>query len=329
MGSNRSLSRSGLAVSLLCHGAVIGAILYVPDRGAALGPGVTVIEVALAAAAPGAASTSPATPGDAQPADARPTEMAAIEPEAAPAESEPVEQTPLEETAAEAPPVEAEATEPPPPEPAPEPKRISEIEPTKLAEAMSDAVTGPEPVVDSQSESAVESAPVPRVAVRPTPKPTPPVRKQAVAKTTAEPVKPAPRPEPHETAAAQPTLMAEHPDPTGAARAAAPSETVQMAAAAGGAVHTVVTVARFRTPPAPPTYPKRAVVMSQEGVVLVRALIGADGNAREIRLWRSSGYALLDDAALKAVRGWDFEPARSAGRAITAWVEIPVNFQLR
>jgi protein TonB len=90
-----------------------------------------------------------------------------------------------------------------------------------------------------------------------------------------------------------------------------------------------VTVARFRSPPAPPNYPKRAVAMSQEGVAIVRALIDAEGNAREIRLWRSSGFTLLDEAALQAVRGWAFEPARSAGRAVTAWVEIPVNFQLR
>lgn len=91
----------------------------------------------------------------------------------------------------------------------------------------------------------------------------------------------------------------------------------------------VVTHARFRSPPAPPTYPRRAIDMGQEGEVVIRALVGPDGESREIRIFRSSGVGLLDDAALRAVRRWAFEAAQINGRAVEAWVEVPVRFHLR
>lgn len=87
--------------------------------------------------------------------------------------------------------------------------------------------------------------------------------------------------------------------------------------------------ARFRRPPTPPAYPPRSRALEQEGVSVVRALIDPDGVSREVRLWRSSGYQMLDQAALAAVRGWAFEAARFGGRPVLAWVEIPVRFELR
>lgn len=91
----------------------------------------------------------------------------------------------------------------------------------------------------------------------------------------------------------------------------------------------LVTQARFRSPPAPPAYPRRAIDLGQEGEVIVRALVGSDGESREIRIFRSSGVPLLDEAAVRAVKRWAFEAAQINGRAIEAWVEVPVRFQLR
>ena len=90
--------------------------------------------------------------------------------------------------------------------------------------------------------------------------------------------------------------------------------------------------ARRALPPA--TDAQRAIrrarsICSQQGTVIVRALVGPDGSADDIVVWRSSGYALLDAAALRAVRGWAFEPASVSGRRITAWVEVPVRFAIR
>lgn len=86
--------------------------------------------------------------------------------------------------------------------------------------------------------------------------------------------------------------------------------------------------ARYRSAPPPPPYPRRALAQSQQGVVLVRALIDPDGRVRELRLWSSSGFPLLDKAAISAVAGWPFAPALVGGRAVTAWVEVPVQFRI-
>jgi protein TonB len=42
----------------------------------------------------------------------------------------------------------------------------------------------------------------------------------------------------------------------------------------------------------------------------------------------SSGHACLDDAAVKALHRWLFCPAYKDGRAVLAWVAVPVLFKL-
>ena len=85
---------------------------------------------------------------------------------------------------------------------------------------------------------------------------------------------------------------------------------------------------RFRRPPSPPDYPAQARERGEEGSVGLRLLIGADGATREVRLHRSSGNRLLDEAALAAARRWEIEPASLDGRRAEAWVEVPVRFRL-
>jgi len=85
---------------------------------------------------------------------------------------------------------------------------------------------------------------------------------------------------------------------------------------------------RYRVPPKPAVYPARAIELGQQGEVLIRVRLDLDGSAAEIRLWRSSGFDLLDRSALAAVRGWHFHPAIRGGRPVAAWVEIPVRFNL-
>ncbi|MBI3708833.1 MAG: energy transducer TonB, partial [Proteobacteria bacterium] len=90
----------------------------------------------------------------------------------------------------------------------------------------------------------------------------------------------------------------------------------------------VITNPRYREPPRPAIYSRRAVVLQQEGTAVIRVLIAPDGTSRDVTLWHATGIALLDQAALQAARGWAFEPALRDGTAIEAWVEIPVRFQL-
>ncbi len=98
--------------------------------------------------------------------------------------------------------------------------------------------------------------------------------------------------------------------------------------AAVGGMGARVLQARFRVTPDPPHYPRRALSQRQEGTVMIRALIGESGEARQIKLHASSGYPLLDRAALQAVGEWQFAPETVNGRPVAVWVEVPVRFKI-
>ena len=78
----------------------------------------------------------------------------------------------------------------------------------------------------------------------------------------------------------------------------------------------------------PPLYPASARRRGIEGAVFIDARIGAGGEARELKLATSSGDDALDSAAMDAVRGWRFVPARRGEQAVEAWVRIPLVFRL-
>jgi periplasmic protein TonB len=82
---------------------------------------------------------------------------------------------------------------------------------------------------------------------------------------------------------------------------------------------------RYRSNPAPP-YPIISHRRHEEGTVLLKVAVGADGIPTAVMLERSCGHRLLDDAALDTVRRWTFEPARAAGVPIASVVIIPVRF---
>ncbi|MGV8995786.1 MAG: TonB family protein [Parvibaculaceae bacterium] len=90
----------------------------------------------------------------------------------------------------------------------------------------------------------------------------------------------------------------------------------------------IITNPRFRDPPRPATYPKRARDLEQQGEALIRARLDFEGNAQEVMVLRSSGHVLLDNSALAAVRRWHFEPGRRNGTPVVAWVHVPVRFTL-
>ena len=79
----------------------------------------------------------------------------------------------------------------------------------------------------------------------------------------------------------------------------------------------------------PPQYPRLARRRGLEGVVLLEALVAVSGKVAEIRLFHSSGHAVLDRAAQKAVHRWLFTPGAIDGRRHEMWVKVPVRFQLK
>jgi protein TonB len=79
----------------------------------------------------------------------------------------------------------------------------------------------------------------------------------------------------------------------------------------------------------PPHYPEVARRNGWTGLCMVRATVTAQGRATSVSLARSSGHAVLDQAALTAVQKWKFSPRMVRGQAVACSVEVPVNFSLR
>jgi TonB family protein len=77
-----------------------------------------------------------------------------------------------------------------------------------------------------------------------------------------------------------------------------------------------------------PGYPEMARQQGYEGVVLVQAEILADGRVGRAVISKSSGYAILDQTAIKAVMAWKFEPAKKSGIPCKTWAELPIKFVL-
>ena len=77
-----------------------------------------------------------------------------------------------------------------------------------------------------------------------------------------------------------------------------------------------------------PIYPMVARRQGLAGTVRLAVVVDVTGVPIQIRVKDSSGYSMLDEAARNAVERWHFEPARRAGQALIATVEVPVRFQL-
>jgi protein TonB len=77
-----------------------------------------------------------------------------------------------------------------------------------------------------------------------------------------------------------------------------------------------------------PSYPPRCLRLGVEGRVKIRVLVGEDGRPQEVTVDTTSGDSSLDEAAMKAVWRWRFEPAARNGAPVRAWVKVPVEFKL-
>jgi protein TonB len=79
----------------------------------------------------------------------------------------------------------------------------------------------------------------------------------------------------------------------------------------------------------PPAYPHLSRRFGEEGRVVLRVLVDAQGRPQAVEVERSSGFARLDRAAVQAVRRWHFVPARRGERTVSEWVMVPIVFSLR
>ncbi|MFT3735576.1 MAG: energy transducer TonB [Rhodocyclaceae bacterium] len=159
--------------------------------------------------------------------------------------------------------------------------------------------------------------PIPRAAMPRTTAPTPPViNAKPVAVITALAV--APSPSDTHTLPAQP--------------ATAPTNVAEIPPAPPPAARVEETPVQSARPDyaynPKPDYPMLLREQGIGGTVLLRVWAGIDGLPGDITILKSSGYRLLDEAALRAVRSWRFLPARRGSERLASWVEFPVRFAI-
>lgn len=183
--------------------------------------------------------------------------------------------------------------QPPPPPMPPQPKAA----PPKPAPAPPEPVARPTP-------PAPRPAPLPAAVPDRSPAPT------AITGTT-EPQAPAP-----------PVAAPAAPAPAPAPMAAAPA-----APAPAARVELPISDADYLDNP-PPVYPRASFRLGEEGLVLVRVLIGPDGRAQDAKIAKSSGFPRLDQAAEATVRAWRYVPGKRGGVPEAMWVNVPIKWEI-
>ena len=83
----------------------------------------------------------------------------------------------------------------------------------------------------------------------------------------------------------------------------------------------------YRSNPSP-KYPRIARIRGYQGNVLLDVLVNKYGKVDEVKIFRSSGYSVLDRAATSTVKQWLFEPGRIGEKKVDMWVRVPIRFEL-
>lgn len=201
--------------------------------------------------------------------------------------------------------------QPAPSEPPQKPITVSLIAPPAV-------VPTPAPPPEPPPQPEVRHEPPPKPVVKPRP-PKPVVK--------APPPKPKPAPAPAPVAESPVALTSEALEPEPAPPVAvAPPAPMPAAARAPEVTAARFDAAYLNNPP--PPYPPLSRRMREEGKVMLRVFVTADGAAGKIELADSSGSRRLDAAAEKAVARWRFVPAKHDGRSVDAWVVVPIVFKL-
>ena len=78
-----------------------------------------------------------------------------------------------------------------------------------------------------------------------------------------------------------------------------------------------------------PAYPESARRANISGTTVVGLTISTDGSVSSAWVVSSSGNGELDSAAVNAVYGWQFVPAKQNGTPVTCNSQVPVTFNLR
>ena len=92
--------------------------------------------------------------------------------------------------------------------------------------------------------------------------------------------------------------------------------------------------ARLDAPPKPkrnikPDYPKGARQRGEQGDVILEIRVNAEGTVDDVKVATSSGFAELDEAAVKAAKAAKFSPARSGRESVVSTARLKLQFKLK
>ena len=77
-----------------------------------------------------------------------------------------------------------------------------------------------------------------------------------------------------------------------------------------------------------PSYPARARADGLTGKVTLSLLIDAVGNVKRVKVLSSTPPGVFDEAAIRAVEQWRFQPASYRGQQVRVWARQSVQFKL-
>jgi protein TonB len=58
-------------------------------------------------------------------------------------------------------------------------------------------------------------------------------------------------------------------------------------------------------------------------------LVNKNGKVNDLKIFKSSGHPLLDNAATSTVKHWLFEPGMIGDEKVDMWVRVPIRFELK
>ncbi|WP_295970381.1 energy transducer TonB [uncultured Xanthomonas sp.] len=161
------------------------------------------------------------------------------------------------------------------------------------------------------------------IPVTPTPPTIPTVEKQLPTRPRTPTAVPVPTPTPAPLFDSSPVALDTAPNVDPMPSIAAPSLPPASASAPVDGMQL-----QYLRAPAPP-YPRDALRDRLQGSVLLRVLVGTDGQPLQVSIEKSSGHRVLDQAARDQVlKRWAFKPALQNGTPVQAYGLVPVDFSM-
>jgi protein TonB len=192
-------------------------------------------------------------------------------------------------------------------------------------ESLPFSADAPLPMIDM-----VLSAPPSSVMAQPVAPPTPLPPKDATKPDPKPLKKPKPKPKPvhREAVVKQLESQKDEPESSPVASSAPPTDNHdRISSPRNDAYFSATSDANYLNNPKP-VYPMIARQRHWEGMVMLRVFITADGHATQVQVQRSSGYDVLDQSALEAVKNWRFVPAKRGEFTEASWASVPIEFEL-